>query len=255
MAEWTTVVRWLRWRLTACIAYNVGVLPTRWDHLATGPLEARTVGRGLPRRIGRPAGEIAAAVATGCAAFMSARLFGLHIYLAGPCLLLWLLYAIRRERQDRSVLAQWGLRVDNLQLAALRSLPVLLGGTALMLFYRLMRGWQVPPRSFFAILLLYPIWGIVQQLFVQGITAGNLRRLGVTPRVIVPIVAVMFGMLHAPDWPLAGLCAAAGAVWTTLYLWTPNVIPLGLAHGWLGTLAYYWVLARDPVATLFSGAP
>jgi hypothetical protein len=42
-------------------------------------------------------------------------------------------------------------------------------------------------------------------------------------------------------------------VWTALFLRTPNLIPLALAHGWLGALAYYMVLGRDVWAELTGG--
>ena len=59
--------------------------------------------------------------------------------------------------------------------------------------------------------------------------------------------------MRSPDWPLAGLCMAAGAVWTLLYLRTPNLIPLAFMHGWLGGMAYYWVLGREPLAAVIGG--
>jgi len=79
---------------------------------------------------------------------------------------------------------------------------------------------------------------------------GNLHRLRVPRGVIVPVAAVLFGLIHAPDWILAGLCTVAGAVWTLLFLRTPNLVPLALSHGWLGALVYYWVLECDPLSEL-----
>ena len=37
-----------------------------------------------------------------------------------------------------------------------------------------------------------------------------------------------------------------GLLFTPLYLHRQSLLPLGVAHGWLGVLAYYWLLGRDP---------
>jgi hypothetical protein len=159
---------------------------------------------------------------------------------------LWLAYIILRVRRQRLLLSEWGLRLDNLALAVRRCLPVLGLAAAGIACYRMLKGWVPLPWSSIAIFMLYPAWALAQQLLVQSLLAQNLRRLGLSPALVVPIAAVVFGLIHAPDWTLAGLCAAAGAAWTVLFLWTPNLIPLALSHGWLGALVYYWVLERDP---------
>ena len=40
-----------------------------------------------------------------------------------------------------------------------------------------------------------------------------------------------------------------GLVWTACFVRIPNLLPLAIAHGWLGTLAYYWLLERPPLAS------
>ena len=63
---------------------------------------------------------------------------------------------------------------------------------------------------------------------------------------IVPVASLLFGAAHLPDWPLAALCAAAGVAWTAIYLRRRHLPLRALSHARLGTLAYYWVLGRDP---------
>jgi len=198
--------------------------------------------------------EIAAVLLTGCAAVLSLHVFGLHVYLFLPALLVWSLYFVRLVRQDPLVLEEWGVRLDNLRPALARCLPFFLLGVLGMLCWRVISGWKPLPLSFFIVLAFYPLYGLVQQFFMQAILVRNLRRLSVPPGIIVPVVSVLFGLLHAPDWPLAGLCMVAGAVWTLLFLRTPNIVPLGFSHGWLGALAYYWLLVRDPLGSLFGGS-
>jgi membrane protease YdiL (CAAX protease family) len=96
--------------------------------------------------------------------------------------------------------------------------------------------------------LVYPIWSLFQQLFVQSLLAANFVRLGVRRSSTVLITALLFGAVHLPDVPLALLCTLAGAFWTVCFLRVPNLLPLALAHGWIGTLTYAWLLERDPLA-------
>ena len=198
--------------------------------------------------------ETGAVLGTASAAVLSDLLFGIHAYLVVPCMLAWVVYFALRVRRDASVLVEWGLRFDNLRSASLQCAPILLLGAGGMLAYTFWRAerLEVAP-SFVAVVVLYPIWGLAQQWLLQGVAVGNMRRLGAPPALIVLVVAALFGMAHAPDWRLAGLCAVAGAVWTALYLRVPNIIPLGLCHGWLGALAYYLVLGRDPLRAVWPG--
>ena len=201
----------------------------------------------------RPLCEIAAVLVTGAAFLLFKALAEGTLLFAVPCALLWGGYVIRRLRRRPSSRREWGVRLDNLRPASARCLPFLAVGALGILAYRLAAGWTALPASAVIVFVLYPAWALVQQFFVQGLVAGNLRRLGASPAVIVPIAAVLFGLVHVPEWPLVILCTAAGAVWTGLYLWTPNLIPLAVSHGWLGALAYYWLLGLDPWADVALG--
>lgn len=102
----------------------------------------------------------------------------------------------------------------------------------------------------------YPIWGMFQQLLVQGVfvrtvieSAGGLR-----PKVIATIVAaVLFGAVHLPELRLAMATLVLGLVFTLIYVRWRNLWPLGLYHGWLGVFYYYWVLGRNPWREIFVG--
>jgi hypothetical protein len=101
---------------------------------------------------------------------------------------------------------------------------------------------------------LYPIWGMVQQLLVQGIFVRTVVMMGtgVWPKVVaIALAALLFGAVHLPDMALAGATCVAGAVFTLIYLRWRNLWPLGLYHGWLGVFFYYWVLTRDPWNEMF----
>jgi membrane protease YdiL (CAAX protease family) len=107
------------------------------------------------------------------------------------------------------------------------------------------------------LLILYPVWGLFQQLLVQGIVVRPLA-LGVTPVVspatAIALSAALFGAVHLPDTTLAAATAVMGLVFTPFYLRWNNLWPLGLFHGWLGVTFYFWCLGRDPWAEFFQGS-
>lgn len=104
-------------------------------------------------------------------------------------------------------------------------------------------------RDLLPLMLLYPAWGLVQQGLVQHLVAGNLQRArgwAGHPAFVVPTSAALFGSVHLPNLRLTAATTALGLVYTPLYLRHGNLWPLGLYHGWLGALFYFWVLDRNP---------
>jgi hypothetical protein len=200
---------------------------------------------------GQAKGEIAAVALTGLAFWAFESLCCHRLLFIVPCAGLWGAYVALRVGRDRSELRRWGIRADNLRAAWAPCFAVFAAGALALFGCRIAVGWKPLPSSWVFVVLLYPVWALFQQFFVQSLLAGNLRRLGVPPAAIVPVAAILF--VHAPNWALVALCAVAGAIWTTLFLRTPNLIPLVLCHGWLGALVYYWVLGRDPWLELLAG--
>ena len=102
----------------------------------------------------------------------------------------------------------------------------------------------------------YPIWGMFQQLLVQGVFVRTVveSASGLRPKVIATIVAaVLFGAVHLPELRLAMATLVLGLVFTLIYVRWRNLWPLGLYHGWLGVFYYYWVLGRNPWREIFVG--
>jgi membrane protease YdiL (CAAX protease family) len=86
----------------------------------------------------------------------------------------------------------------------------------------------------------------VQEFALQGLLARNLRLAGLPEAAVVAAAGLAFGAAHLPDLPLAGMTAAVGVLWTWAFRRRSNLWILALSHAWLGTLAFYWVLGRDP---------
>lgn len=199
----------------------------------------------------RAAGEIAAVLATGGLFLVFENVLHLKLHFLIPCTLLWTAYLGIRIAKDRSLLATWGIRLDNLRSAAPPVAAFFAAAAAGLVAWRLARGWQPLPTSAIVVFALYPIWAFIQQFVVQALVATNLERLGLGRAAVVPVAAALFGLAHLPDWPLVGLCAGAGVAWTILFLRGRNLLVLSLSHAWLGALAYYWVLERNPWLEMF----
>jgi hypothetical protein len=150
------------------------------------------------------------------------------------------------------VLAGWGLHRAGLLPCARQAAVVLVAGIAAAAAIGSARGALAFDARFLPLLLLYPLWGLVQQLLVLGVVAGNVLALGGSRRLALAIAAPGFAAVHVPDWPLCGATALLGAVCCLLFLRWRNLWPLGVLHGWLGACFYRWVLGRDPWAELLA---
>jgi membrane protease YdiL (CAAX protease family) len=192
--------------------------------------------------------EVGAVAATGVGhiAFSKLDQSRLFIPLAG---LGWGNYFYHQYRTEPGFLSRLGLRSGNLRPAFRDASLVALGSAAAMAGYAASQDQLRLHRDMIWLLLLYPSWGLLQQTLTQGMGADNLRELpGAfgSPLAVTLTTAALFGAVHVPNWELAGATTALGLVFTPLYLKYRNLWPLGLYHGWLGALFYFWVLNDNP---------
>ena len=99
------------------------------------------------------------------------------------------------------------------------------------------------------LLLLYPLWGTIQQFLELGVVVGNLEKvggLGSNTPLLIQTGAFLFGAVHVPDLMLTAGTTVLAFVYVPLFLRHRNVWPLGIVHGWLGALFYLWALNHDP---------
>lgn len=191
-----------------------------------------------------PAAELAAVVACGGLNLaverwlpIAAKVPILAAVAAGWSAYLW------RRRDWRA----WGFRVDNIREPATALMAF---GVAVLAAAAAIAPAPLPIGSV-ALFAIYPLWGVLQQFALQVLVTRNLRALGAPAAATVVLAAATFGLSHYPDAPLMLLTAAGGVVWTIVYLWRPNLWAIGLCHAWVGTLAYYWGLGRDPWEEMF----
>lgn len=166
----------------------------------------------------------------------------------------WTAYVLYRNKKVNGILSYWGFRTDNFREVTLKILPFGIVSVTGFLAVGYARdtinfNWHIIP-----ILILYPIWGVIQQFLVIGLVAGNLQDLKENKLhefVIIALTAVLFGLVHYPYyWLIAGTFVLA-LVYGFIYLKVRNVYVMGLFHGWLGGLFFYTVVDRDPFAEVF----
>lgn len=110
-----------------------------------------------------------------------------------------------------------------------------------------------PP--FFAALVLFVPWALLQQTLFQFYLLGRLKALlpRAAPLGLACANGILFGAVHLPDWELALLAVAAGTVWSHSYYRDRSLLATSLSHALLGTTYFYWARDRDLVRAWLGG--
>lgn len=161
----------------------------------------------------------------------------------------WSFYVWRRYKQNPDVLKNWGFRWDNFGKVIKLMLPfgILAVVASLVVGYwqnTLNLTWHIIP-----ILILYPIWGTIQQFLVISLVAGNLHDLKLkewNDWLVIFIAALLFGLVHYPYWWLVLGTFVLALFYGYIFTKDRNVYAMGLFHGWLGAIFFYTVVGRDP---------
>ncbi len=198
--------------------------------------------------------EISAVFLTAIGKFVFMDFLDLRLGFILVVISFWLFYTIFRLRFFPMIANHWGFRLDNFNRVLSKVLPFGLVAVALFLLIGWYQNsinltWHIVP-----ILVLYPIWGTLQQFLLIALTTGNLYDLKGSKwkkEVIVFISAILFSIIHYPyPWLMAGTFVLA-IFYGWIYLSDRNIYVLGLFHGWLGGIFYYTVLNRDPFVETF----
>jgi hypothetical protein len=160
-------------------------------------------------------------------------------------MLLWASYFVFRIRQEPAGRRDFGLSRYGFPESAKASVAVFAVGVAGCAAFGFSKGRLTLVPQMLILLVLYPLWGLIQQLLVQAMFVRNLVGRISTPLVVIS-AGVLFGVVHLPHVALAGATAVLGVIFTLIFIRWRNVWPLGVCHGWLGVFFYYWALGRDP---------
>jgi hypothetical protein len=201
--------------------------------------------------------EIAAVLLTGAGKFVFMDALGAKLPFIVGAILGWGAYVYFQHRRQPGILAYWGFRTDNFRKSFLRVLPLAIAAVLFFAGVGYVNGRWVLSWHLLPVLLLYPVWGVIQQFLVVGLVAGNLhdyagRRLH--PAVITGSTAVLFSAVHWPAQLLVAGTFVLALVYVTVYLSRRNLWVLGLYHGWIGGFFYFLVLGRDPWREVFAAS-
>jgi Type II CAAX prenyl endopeptidase Rce1-like len=198
--------------------------------------------------------EIVAVIATALLHPLFVEVLHQRVVFIGLALVGWASYIGLRVWHDRDTLNQFGLRREGLVPAFVATSAFSAAALVAMALIAQARHAMALHWQMLLLLALYPVWGTLQQLLVQGVFVRAVVAVanGPWPKFIATaMAAILFGTVHLPDMKLAAATCLLGTVFTLIYLRWRNLWPLGLWHGWLGVFFYYWVLNRDPWAEVF----
>jgi hypothetical protein len=172
--------------------------------------------------------------------------------------LFWVAYALVRARQDPAIVGRWGFRSTNLLPASMATALVFgVSAAALAAYAWWCQALRFPGHTWL-LLLLYPLWGVIQQFLTLAIVVGNLQRVpGLDRRrpLVWLIGVLVFGVIHAYDPRLAVATALLEMAVIPLYWRFGNLWPLGILHGWMGAFFYLWGLNIDMWELTFLRVP
>lgn len=198
--------------------------------------------------------EISAVFLTALSKFLFMDYLGWRFPFVVTAIVAWAIYIIYRNKTKDGILKYWGFRKDNFKIVSRKVLPFGILAVVVFAAIGLFQGtinitWHIIP-----ILILYPIWGIIQQFLIIALIAGNLQDMkgqNLNDNLIILFGAILFSFVHYPFvWLIIGTFILA-IFYGFIYLKERNIYVLGLFHGWLAGLFYYTVLNRDPFLETF----
>lgn len=155
---------------------------------------------------------------------------------------------LHRDRLADRGLGTWRtlfVRTDNLAAAARGFGWLALGGTVVLVLAAAIwnPGWS-SRLTWQAVLVrarVYSISVVVQALIVVGFGLPRLKSILLSdrPLLIAVAMALLFGGLHMPYWPLVALAATFGFTLAWLSLRTPNVLAAACCHLVLGLQIHF----------------
>jgi len=146
-----------------------------------------------------------------------------------PILSLW-----QRRETPRDI----GLRLDNLTHSAREvGIATIVAATLIVACGIAAGGALHPSMDLIPIGLGYAVWGLLQQLALQGFVQRRLSAVFRDERITALASAMLFASLHLPNPVLVPATLVTGYVWCRLYRRAPNLITLACSHAALAVAA------------------
>ena len=200
--------------------------------------------------------ELIAVIATATLKFVFIDWLNLRAaYIILTCLF-WIFYIYFKYKGDPAVLSRWGIQRAYFRDTFLFLLPPAVVFMLGIGMYGYFSGAELPSWHILPVLMLYPLWGLIQQFIMAGLVSGNLKAIR-NPRFtnsqVILVTSLLFSLVHFPDGFLMFFTFIMQWFFTTAFLRWKNIWPLGLYHGWIATFLLYYILERDLWVELMAG--
>lgn len=192
--------------------------------------------------------EISAVILTGIGKLVFINLLKLHFVYIVSASLFWTVYFILRISEHKELIRYWGLSLSNVKetfkIVAIAGIIAIILMTAYGFYnHSIHLSWNL-----ILVLVTYPFWGLVQQFLLMSLLAGNLmdyqgRRFNYY--FIVTATSILFSIVHYPYISLIFATFLLALFYSVLFLKERNIIPLGIFHGILGGLFFYFIMGVD----------
>lgn len=198
--------------------------------------------------------EIAAVTITGLMKFILVDGFNLKLFYISGAILFWIVFILLKYRKNHNVLKGWGFQREHFKKSMLYLLPFAILTSLIIILYGIkvnatFLNWHIIP-----ILIIYPLWGLIQQFMMIGLIASNLKIIFSTQLSlswVILITSVAFTLVHIPTYPVMIYAFFMEFIFAYAYFKWKNLWSLGLIHGWVAGLLYFFVLERDIWNELF----
>jgi hypothetical protein len=199
--------------------------------------------------------ELSAIALTALSKFIIMDWLGMRaFYIIGTCLF-WIWYVYFRYSHDPAIMRYWGFSRLNFRESWYILLPFLVISIVLTALYARNNDIRLFNIQIVPVLVLYPIWGIIQQFIFLGIIALNLQQIRYFSQnraLLIVLVAFVFSLIHYPYLSLIGFTFLMEIIFLIVFLKWRNLWAIGLAHGWVATFLLYYVLGRELWTELFA---
>ncbi len=198
--------------------------------------------------------ELLAVALTAILKFVFVNFLGWKLFFILMIIACWCVYVWRRSRQEKEIWGRWGLSKRNAKKTIILLFPYALIIVFLFLLYAYFKNISLFNWHIIPILILYPIWGLIQQFLLIGLVVGNMKQMPAPfsdKIVVVCTAAILFGLIHYPFPYLMVATTLLAIVYALLFIRYQSLWALGLYHGILGGLFYFYVLNRDPWIEVF----
>lgn len=192
--------------------------------------------------------EISAVITTGIFKFLFVNIWDLQPVFIVVSILFWGFYIGYRTSKNKNILKYWGFSKTNFyksfKKAGLFALVCIVIFTANAIY----NNYPLFSSHLLFVLLLYPVWGLIQQFMMMSLILGNLKDMGsnkIHEMVYIFIAAGMFSAVHFPSLILMAITFLLAIYYSQVFLRYRNLYALGLFHGWIGGFFYYYVLNYD----------